>query len=257
MKQKSTHTSWEKVSTWYNNLLETSEDSYHKQVILPNVLAMLDIKKGEKMLDLACGQGFFAREFLKKGALVAGVDISPSLIEFARKNSPKEIDFRVSSADDLREFANGIFDKIAVILSVQNIENIQTMFTECQRVLKKRGVMVLALNHPAFRVLKHSSWGWDDTTKTQYRRIDAYLSAATVKIDMHPGQEQKKKTVSFHRPLQYYVNALAANGFGVIGLKELISHKKSQRGPRSQAEDRIRKEIPLFLVVKAMKLEKG
>ena len=74
---------------------------------------------------------------------------------------------------------------------------------------------------------------------------------------MHPGQEQKKKTVSFHRPLQYYVNALAANGFGVIGLKELISHKKSQRGPRSQAEDRIRKEIPLFLVVKAMKLEKG
>lgn len=254
MKPKQTHTSWEKVSGWYSKLLETSEDSYHKRVILPNVLEMLDLQKGEKVLDLACGQGFFSREFFRKGAKTTGVDISPSLIAFAKENSPKEIDFRVSRADDLHEFGNETFDKIAVILSAQNIENIQAVFAECRRVLKEGGNMVLVMNHPAFRVLKNSSWGWDDKQKVQYRRIDAYLSAATVKIDMHPRQEQKEKTVSFHRPLQYYINALAKNGFGVVGLKELTSHRKSQKGPRADAEDRARREIPLFLAMKAVKL---
>ena len=73
-------TSWGKVANWYDNLLEKEKDSYQKTLILPNILRLLQIKRGEVILDLACGQGFFCREFANAGAKVVGVDVSPELI---------------------------------------------------------------------------------------------------------------------------------------------------------------------------------
>ena len=73
---------------------------------------------------------------------------------------------------------------------------------------------------------------------------------------MTPGEKvasRKKFTVSFHRPLQSYVKVLAKYGFGVVRLEEWISHKKSQKGPRAEEEDRSRKEIPMFACIEARK----
>ena len=91
-------TSWGNVAPWYNKLL-TSENSYQKELILPKLLKLMQIQKGEKILDLACGQGFFTNQFQNAGAEVTGVDISPELIQIARNNSPKDIHFFVSAAD--------------------------------------------------------------------------------------------------------------------------------------------------------------
>jgi hypothetical protein len=91
---------------------------------------------------------------------------------------------------------------------------------------------------------------------TMYRRLDAYMSDAQVKIDMTPGEKiaaKKKFTISFHRPLQSYFKVLSKSGFAVIRLEEWISHKKSQAGPRAEEEDRMRKEIPMFLCLEARK----
>ena len=63
---KKLKTSWGGVAGWYQNLL-SGEGTYQKEVILPNLLRLLNIKKGEVILDLGCGPGFFAAEFLKKG----------------------------------------------------------------------------------------------------------------------------------------------------------------------------------------------
>ncbi|MCX6716038.1 MAG: hypothetical protein NT077_03410, partial [Candidatus Taylorbacteria bacterium] len=90
----------------------------------------------------------------------------------------------------------------------------------------------------------------------QYRRIDSYLSDGQIEIDMTPGENdpaKKKTTMSFHRPLQSYFKALNKAGFAVSRLEEWISHKKSQNGPRAAEEDRIRKEIPMFLMLEAVK----
>ena len=88
---RKTETSWGKVADWYDEMLEERDNSYQNNVILPNILRLMDIKKDEIVLDLACGNGFFSREFFKKGAKVIGVDVSPELIEIAKKKSPKEI----------------------------------------------------------------------------------------------------------------------------------------------------------------------
>jgi len=251
---KKTETSWGNVAEWYDEMLEKKDGTYQKNVILPNILRLMDIQKNESILDLACGTGFFAREFFKKGAKVFGADISSELIKIAKENSPKEIKYFVSQADRLTPVEDKSVDKIAIILAVQNIENISTVFSECGRVLKTDGKLFLAMNHPAFRIPKNSSWGFDEKNKIQYRRMDEYISESKSKIEMSPSKDNSEQTISFHRPLQVYFKMLKKNSFCVSGLEEWISDKKSQPGPRAIAEDKARKEFPLFLFVEAIKI---
>jgi hypothetical protein len=71
---------------------------------------------------------------------------------------------------------------------------------------------------------------------------------------MHPGDKPSQYTTSFHRPLQYYFKAFNKAGFSVTLMEEWNSHKKSQTGPRAEAEDVARKEIPLFLCLVVVKI---
>lgn len=259
MKKDNQKTSWGKVADWYSDLLEKEEGTYQKELILPNLLRLLEIKKGETILDLACGQGFFSREFLKAGARVIGVDVARELIHLANELTKKELptvktEFIISPADDLSFIKDKSIDKVVIVLAIQNIENVAGVFKECQRVLRPAGKLFLVLNHPAFRIPKQSSWEWDEKNKSQYRRVDQYLSESKIEIQMHPGDNPSEKTISFHRPLQYYFKLLGKNGFAVDRLEEWNSHKKSQPGPRAKAEDKIRKEIPIFMCLEAIKI---
>jgi len=250
-------TSWGKVADWYDDLIEDSPDSYQKQVLLPNILRLLEPKNGMTILDIGCGQGYFARAFAEAGAKVIGCDISPELIELAKKRMSVGVDYKVASSNKLSFAADSSFDAATIILSLQNIEDLPGTITECARVLKSRGRLLVVINHPAFRVLRNSSWQWDETVGKQFRRIDSYMSDQAHQVDMTPGEKdiaKKKTTLSFHRPLQSYFKAFNKAGLAVIRLEEWISHKKSQSGPRAVEEDRMRKEIPLFLAIEVVKL---
>ncbi len=247
-------TSWGEVADWYNDLLENSEDSYQKNVITPNLIRLVDPKPDMTVLDLACGQGYFSFAFAQTGAKVIGCDISKELIDFAKSKAIKEkngnVEFYVTSSDKLAFIQDKTVDLITIVLAIQNIENIVGTFAECSRVLKPDGKLFVVLNHPSFRIPQQSSWEWDEKNAKQYRRIDSYMSEQRIEIDMTPGekeQSKKRTTISFHRPLQQYVKALAKAGFSIKRLEEWISHKKSQDGPRSAEEDRTRKEIPMFM----------
>jgi len=267
-------TSWGKVANWYNNFIEKTEDSYQRTLILPNLIRLLEIKRGEAILDLACGQGFFAREFAKLGAKVIGVDIAPELIAIAKQDRSstfslrdnnltkqvaefkkmldRSVEYHVSQAHKLDFLHNQSVDKITIILSLQNVENANEVIKEVSRVLRPKGKLFIVLNHPAFRIPKQSSWGWDETKKVQYRRLDSYLSEAKETIQMHPGDNPSEKTISFHRPLQFYFKLLSKNGFLISRLEEWNSHRISEEGPKKEAEDRARREFPLFLYLEAI-----
>lgn len=252
MQDMNKSTSWGKVADWYNNLIEKDKDSYQRKLILPNLIRLVEAKRGEVILDLACGQGFFARELAKLRAKVIGVDISPELINIAEQD--KSVEYHVSQAHKLDFLKNESIDKIVIILSLQNIENTNDVIEETSRVLKKKGKLFMVLNHPAFRIPKESSWGWDEARKVQYRRLDSYLSESKETIQMHPGDKPWQKTISFHRPLQYYFKLLIKNNLLVSRLEEWSSHKTSEEGPKKAMEDRARREFPLFLFLEAVKI---
>lgn len=251
-------TSWGNVADWYDRLLDGQESNYQKDVILPNMLRCLAIQPGQRLLDLACGQGFFSRAFSEAGAQVIGQDISPELIQLAKQaeaKAPKMIAYHVGPADDLTPLpSTARFDLITIILAIQNISQAHLVFQACAERLADGGRLALVLNHPAFRIPKSSDWGWDAEKQVQYRRIERYSSEFSQKITMHPGSNPDIVTYSYHRPLQYFVKQLTRAGFVIRNLEEWVSHKQSDSGPRADAENRARREIPLFLYLEAKKV---
>ena len=68
------------------------------------LLELLDVKPGERILDLGCGTGHLARRIQNLGAAVAGIDSSPEMVHQAHENFP-DIKFHVANA------ANFYFDQ--------------------------------------------------------------------------------------------------------------------------------------------------
>jgi ubiquinone/menaquinone biosynthesis C-methylase UbiE len=247
-------TSWGEVAGWYDGVVE-SEDSYQSAVILPNLMRLMSIARGERVLDIACGQGFFSRAFNEAGADVMGIDIGEGLIKIAQEKS-REIEYVVGSAEELSGIEEDAFDKAAIVLALQNIENAQKALAAASKILRRDGKLYIVLNHPSFRIPDRSSWGFDEEKAIQYRRIDGYISESKKEMIMNPGSKASEqiKTVSFHRPLQVYAKALFKSGFMISRLEEWVSHKESEPGPRQKVEDKARKEFPMFLALECTKM---
>lgn len=254
--QNQINTSWDQAAEWYDQYLESGKGTYQSDLILPNILRIIEPKQGMAILDLACGQGFFSREFARAGAEVYAVDSSKALIDIARtRNTEFGIKYSVSESHKLPFIRAKSIDVVVSVLALQNIEYVRETMTECFRVLKINGSLVVVLNHPSFRIPKASSWGWDEELGVQYRRIDQYLSDTKEKIYTNPGEAGSAKfTYSFHHPLQWYMKHFINSGFMISRLEEWISGKKSEPGPRARSEDRARKEIPMFLLLQATKI---
>lgn len=255
----SKETSWENVSSWYDDYLQ-GDDTFQSKVILPNLIRILDLKTSERVLDLACGQGFFSNIFANLGAMVTGVDISASLIEKAKKGKSQQklrpIAYHVSESHRLGMIGDKTQDTIVVVLAFENIKNIHETLTECSRVLKQNGRMVIVLMHPVFRIPRDSDWEYSKDNSTQRRVISKYMSEITYEIIMNPSAPKNKqiKTLSFHRPLQWYMKAFRKSGFGIVRLEEWISHRESGEGPKKEIEDIARKEIPVFMCLELNKI---
>ena len=248
--------SWGPVADWYSEHLNDNQNTYHAKVILPNLMRLVAPKEGVYIADIACGEGFFSREFAKAGARVLGTDISTELIAHAKSTIIPGADFITSPSNKIPTTSQS-FDVAIIILALQNIKDLSGTIKEASRILKNNGCLYIVLNHPVLRAPGTTSWIWDNDQQKQVRRIDAYLTEREIPIVMHPSKTHSESTVSYHRPLQSYIKALTNNGFLVSGMEEWISHKHSQAGPRQAAENLARKEFPLFLMIKAVNVNRN
>jgi ubiquinone/menaquinone biosynthesis C-methylase UbiE len=258
MKKIKQDTSWDQQAYWYDKIVGEEGSYYHKEVIVPTLLEEIGNIKNKKILDMGCGQGFFCRILKSKGANVVGIDLSKNLIDLAKKYS-SDIEYYVANAEDLSLLKNEDFDLIVSILSLGNIKNLQKVFSEVHRLLKPKGKFYFIIMHPCFRIPRQSHWEYDESKKIQYRRVDLYMSEMQIPIITHPGKVQNEQllrdqdyTVMFHRPLSKIFEFLNKNHLYVSNLKELCSNKQSV-GKRAKAENRARKEIPLFIMVEVVK----
>ena len=249
-------TLWDQASRWYDSLVGAQGTDFQKDIIMPGVFRLLEIGKKDRILDLACGQGVFSRYLAKNGVRVEGLDSSSELLKYARTRSGPAIKYHVGDAGDAKNFEADRFDGIASLMAIQNIENIDLLFKSAAHWLKPGKCFVVVMTHPCFRIPRQSHWGWDDEKKLEYRRVDHYLTETNVPILTPPFADSKSFTLTFHRPMQSYISALAQAGFGVDAMEEWISNKNSLPGKRSKAENRARKEIPLFLALRARLIAK-
>jgi SAM-dependent methyltransferase len=270
--------SWDHVAEWYAGLIEERKSDHHEQVILPGTIRLLRVEPGVRVLDVACGQGVLTHRLASLGAAVVGIDASPKLIEAARRGASagkRGAEFVVGDAREIAKLDIGEFDRAACVMALMNIEPMSAVLSGVSARLKQGGTFVAVVLHPAFRAPGQTSWGWDGETGnaergtrrqnaatprsqvTQYRRVDGYLSAGQSPIVMNPGEVARGRapvtTVTFHRPIQAYVNAFAKAGLLVDAMEEWPSLRMSQPGPRAAEENRARREIPMFLALRGVK----
>ena len=247
-------TDWNNVADWYDQLVGEAGSEYHREVVLPGVLRLLNPAPGQRVVDIACGQGVLCRLLHERGVDVTGVDAARELIAAARQRSDPAIRYHVADARELSFLDADAFDAATCVLAIQNINPIAPVFDGVARALKPGGRFVLAMMHPAFRGSKETSWGWDAAAEVQYRRVDRYLLPRKSPIVTHPGKTPDVYTWTFHKPLEAYVKALRNARLLIDALEEWPSHKTSSPGPRAAAENAARKEIPMFLALRAVKV---
>jgi ubiquinone/menaquinone biosynthesis C-methylase UbiE len=247
---------WDHVADWYDHQLQDEGQTHHRKVIIPGVLKLLGCTAGQRVLDIACGQGVVCRAIAEAGANIVGVDASENLIALARRRCrypDRELYLRgdARTLGEMPALLPGSFDSAVCILAIQNMTPLSPVWQGCRRLLKAGGHLLVVMVHPCFRVPRQSSWQWDQQDAAQYRRIDTYLTSEKVPIVMHPGKRPDVTTLTFHRPLQAYVNTLSSAGLLVDHMDEWISHKSPPAGKRFTALDRSRREIPLFLALRS------
>lgn len=250
-KSQEKNTSWQKVSKWYGSIVGEKGHYYHQAVVIPNTLRLIEPKQGDRLIDIACGQGVFARN-IPETVSYTGVDASKALIDEAKRMDRNKL-HRYFVDDVTKEItAKDKYNKAVMILALQNIKEPEKAINYVSTRLENGGKFLLVLNHPCFRIPRQSSWETDAGNKMQYRRINRYMTPLEIPINAHPGEEGSPVTWSFHHPIEDYSTYLYKNGFLIEKIEEWTSDKKSE-GKVAKMENRAREEFPMFMGILAVK----
>lgn len=102
-------------------------------------------RAGERVLDVATGTGWTARNAARFGAYVSAVDFAPAMIEAARRLSEHEPKIAFSLADaEALPFGAGAFDRVISTFGVMFAPDQAASASELARVCKRGGRLVLA-----------------------------------------------------------------------------------------------------------------
>jgi 2-polyprenyl-3-methyl-5-hydroxy-6-metoxy-1,4-benzoquinol methylase len=119
---------------------------------------------GKSILDLGCGEGYCARNYLKLGAAaVHGVDISSEMIQLAQNNgNDARLTFECASIDEFSNDAASHFGKydVATAVFVSNYldsAQLRKLVEVAYSSLKPGGEFVLLHPHPHLPYLRQSA----------------------------------------------------------------------------------------------------
>lgn len=115
-----------------------------------NPIALANLKNGDTVLDLGCGAGFdcflAANRVGGKGKVI-GVDMTPEMIEKARKNAAKgkyhNVEFRLGEIENL-PVADGTVNVVISNCVINLSPDKKRVFEEVFRVLKHGGKMIVS-----------------------------------------------------------------------------------------------------------------
>ncbi|MCC8382018.1 class I SAM-dependent methyltransferase [Xenorhabdus sp. PB30.3] len=146
-----------------------------RQSELQDILRMAGDIQGKSVLDLACGYGYFGREFYRRGASkIVGVDISEKMIELARmksKQNKDNIEFHLQNVCEVQ-----LAEKFDIVIAAflfhysESTQELETMFQAAANHLKPSGKLIAYMASPdyqlkngncnnyGFRILNEDPW---------------------------------------------------------------------------------------------------
>jgi SAM-dependent methyltransferase len=115
----------------------------HNQPLFKAVLDAAQAGPGTRLLDVGCGSGLTLVLAQERGALPAGLDVSPGLLQIARERLP-DADLRAGDMEYL-PFGDGTFDAVTGVNAFQFAGNPQKALHEATRVTRPGGRVVASL----------------------------------------------------------------------------------------------------------------
>ncbi len=222
-----TRRAWDANASFWDAKMGEGND-FANLLCWPILRSLLDPQPGRRILDIACGNGLFARRLAELGAEVTAFDFSAELIKLAQGRTPPPLHvtyYVLDAADESALLALGerAFDSAFCNMALFDMADIGPLFRALPKLLKPGGTFVFTLTHPAFNnaTAMHVVEEVDDEgeIKTVYSiKVSRYMTASQSRGLAIRGQPEPQ--LYFDRPLQYYLNLGFQVGFVLDGFEE-------------------------------------
>jgi len=206
---------WEALADDWDARMGEDGNQFHRELIRPATLRLLDPQPGERILDAACGNGIFARKLAELGAQVTAFDYSPQMIARAKGLCADwDIQFSVVDAMDFAQVtALGSFDKAVSNMAVMDIADIVPLFRAIYEMLKPGGVFVFSAEHPCFQTPGNA---FVQGSLITHRYIEPERHTVRAFSD------NEKEVLHWHRPLHLLLGLCFEAGFVLDSLEEPV-----------------------------------
>jgi SAM-dependent methyltransferase len=131
----------------YEHIWSTT-DMRESQEYYARCLALARPKRGDRVLDVACGGGYLLKEAERAGLAAFGIDIAEAALERAKRFAPKS-DLRRGDAEAL-PYADGSFEIVTCLGSLEHFLSPPKALEEMRRVLAPGGRAVVVVPNQWF-----------------------------------------------------------------------------------------------------------
>ena len=222
---------WEAGAEFFDGRWGDQGDEFHVEVFGPAAERLLGLARGASVLELACGNGAFARRLGRAGMRVLATDLSPRLIEFAERRTETiadqavDVTYRVVDATDERAIvglSEEPFDAAVCVMGVMSMPLLRPMFGGVRRALKPRGAFVVVTLHPAYataanKFVRGDADGEEPHGLTVTRYLSRYVTRGVTNV------QQKERQIYFHRSLGELLQDAFSCGLALDGVEELAA----------------------------------